>query len=107
MAFLNSKGFGGNNATAVVLSADVVIQMLEKRHGTVVISEWQERQQAVAAKARAYDKAAIGGDFQVIYNFGQGMIDEAELGVSDKGIQVPGFEQFLSYESDNRFGDMV
>ena len=107
VAFLNSKGFGGNNATAVVLSADVVIQMLEKRHGSAAIGDWKERQQAVAAKAQAYDQAAIGGDFQVIYNFGQGMIDEAELGVSDEGIQVPGFEQFLSYESDNRYGDMV
>ena len=33
IAFINSKGFGGNNATATVLSPKVTMQMLAKRHG--------------------------------------------------------------------------
>ena len=31
VAFLNSKGFGGNNATATVLSPSIVETMLNKR----------------------------------------------------------------------------
>ena len=33
VCFINSKGFGGNNASAVVLAPSVVERMLRKRHG--------------------------------------------------------------------------
>lgn len=107
VAFLNSKGFGGNNATAVVLSADAVMRMLNKRHGEQTLEQWQSDTQTAEARARDYDQSAIGGDFQVIYNFGQGMIDEAELGVTADGIYIPGFKQPISYEADSRYSDML
>ena len=34
---INSKGFGGNNATAALLSPSVTTQMLEKRHGKAAL----------------------------------------------------------------------
>ena len=37
-ALVNSKGFGGNNATATVLSPDVSRALLEKRHSAGAIS---------------------------------------------------------------------
>ena len=39
MAFVNSKGFGGNNATALVLAPHVVRGMLRARHGAKAMAE--------------------------------------------------------------------
>ncbi len=37
-AFINSKGFGGNNATALILSPTVTRQMLAQKHGAAALT---------------------------------------------------------------------
>lgn len=107
VAFLNSKGFGGNNSTAVILSPDTTISMLAKRHGDEVVADWCVRMEVSKAKAFSYDQAASHGDFQVIYRFGEDMIDESDLSIDQEGIVIPGFSQDLQYRTDDRYADMI
>ncbi|MDQ2077298.1 beta-ketoacyl synthase [Marinimicrobium sp. ABcell2] len=107
VVFLNSKGFGGNNATASVLAPRVVDRMMRKRHGESAVNSYVERRESVRARAAAYDAGALQGRFDTIYQFGEGLIDEADLTLSDKSINVPGFEQEISLELPNRFADMT
>jgi acetoacetyl-[acyl-carrier protein] synthase len=105
VAFLNSKGFGGNNATASVLAPRVVETMM--RHGDTEVNSYMERREVVRARAAAYDAGALEGRFDTIYQFGEGLINEAELKLSDKAISVPGFEHEITLELPNRFQDMT
>ena len=73
VCFINSKGFGGNNASGVVLSPRIALQ----------------------------------GDLEIIYNFGQDLIDEHAIEVSAEQVTVPGFSQPLVYKKDARFSDML
>ncbi len=107
VAFLNSKGFGGNNATASVLAPRVVERMLVKRHGQEQFDSYAQRREAVRERAAAYDAEALTGRFRTVYQFGEGLIDDKELAVNEKGIKVPGFGQEISLELPNRFSDMV
>lgn len=106
VAFINSKGFGGNNATAVVLAPAVVNDMLRRRYGEAAFEDFRQRQVGVREAAQAYDLAALRGDFQVIYNFGKGLIDERELVISDSGVRVPGLAQPIEYQPSDRYRDM-
>lgn len=107
VCFINSKGFGGNNASAVVLAPSVAERMLCKRHGQAAFNEYVARREATRAAAKAYDQRALKGQLDIIYNFGNDMIDDRELQISTKEIKVPGFDQPLVFRKDDRFGDMI
>jgi acetoacetyl-[acyl-carrier protein] synthase len=107
VAFLNSKGFGGNNATASVLAPRVVDKMLAKRYGAEVFAAYCARREGVRASAEAYNRAALRGDFATIYRFGEGMIDESKVVFDADGVHLPGFAKPVQLTATNRFDDMV
>ncbi|MGH1469890.1 MAG: beta-ketoacyl synthase [Cellvibrionaceae bacterium] len=106
VAFLNSKGFGGNNATAAVLSPSITEAMLEKRYGKKAFATYTEKREAVRESAQQYDRQATDGDLNAIYKFGENMIDDSELTMDQKQLNVPGFKQSVSLEIENPFEDM-
>ena len=107
VCFINSKGFGGNNATGVLLAPHVTERMLHKRHGEAALTSWQHRREATRAAAAAYDRQALCGQFDILYNFGQDLIDDRQLGFTADGILLPGFAQPLLYRQDQRYRDML
>jgi acetoacetyl-[acyl-carrier protein] synthase len=107
VAFLNSKGFGGNNATATVLSPQIVDTMLAKRYSTEEIAAYASRREQVRNKANAYDIAATQGHFDTIYHFGKDLIDENDIQMTDKEIRIPGFANPIDLKMTNRFKDMM
>ncbi|WDE04601.1 beta-ketoacyl synthase [Thalassomonas viridans] len=107
VAFINSKGFGGNNATATVFSPKVSLAMMEKRYGKEAFAGYQEKlQQVLQAQAR-YQQDADNGMFGLIYKFGQGQIDENDIKISEQSISVPGFKHDIDLPATNPFEDMV
>lgn len=106
VAFLNSKGFGGNNATASLLSPRVVEPMLRRRYGEQAFADYVQRREAVREKAAEYDQGAVKGDFDTLYHFGQGMIDESLIELDEHSVKLPGFEQSIDLNLPNRFADM-
>ncbi|QKE65440.1 beta-ketoacyl synthase [Aquipseudomonas campi] len=107
VCFLNSKGFGGNNATGVLLAPQVAERMLRKRHGEAAFAAWQIKREHTRAAASQYDQQALLGQLDILYNFGHDLIDDQELQFSAEGIQVPGFAQPLLYKKDERYSDML
>jgi acetoacetyl-[acyl-carrier protein] synthase len=107
VCFINSKGFGGNNATGVVISPRLAEKMLKKRHGEAAFAAYSAKREQTRANAEEYDRRARLGEFDIIYNFGNDLIDEQLIELSDQGIQVPGFAKPLLYKKDERFADML
>lgn len=103
-SFINAKGFGGNNATGVVLSPKVTERLLQQRHGEAAVAEWRERRETVRAKAEAYHNEADAGHFQVRYRFGEGVLEGPELEVGSDTIRIPGYAQPVSLDVHNPFG---
>lgn len=107
VAFLNSKGFGGNNATAALLSHRIAESMLRRRYGAKAFADYTERRKQIQVAAAAYDARASKGQFDTIYHFGEGMIDESQIEISADSIRLPGFAQGIDLRFQNRFTDMV
>jgi len=107
IAFLNSKGFGGNNATANVLAPHVVESMLSRRYGAESVAAYQERRKTVVAKAYDYDQQALIGNFDTIYHFGKNLIDESQITISQSNVTLPGFAHPIDLQLINRFADMT
>ena len=107
VAFLNSKGFGGNNATASILAPHVVETMLAKRHGGAAITAYRKANERVSERAQAYDDQASRGDLNAIYRFGEGLIDESGIALNGDKLEVPGIPGDIRLPVDNPFTDMV
>lgn len=107
VCFLNSKGFGGNNASAAVLAPRVVNAMLRKRHGADAFAAYCERREQTREAAQRYDQQALKGQLDIIYNFGQDLIDHHAIAITPEQIRVPGFAQPLTFKKDARYLDML
>ncbi|KJY95940.1 beta-ketoacyl synthase [Pseudoalteromonas piscicida] len=107
IAFINSKGFGGNNATATVLSPKLTKQLLSKRYSQAEFANYEQQLATTTQRQIAYQQAADYGQYELIYRFGNGMIDESELNLSQQELAIPGFEQSIQLCPTNPYGDLI
>lgn len=102
-AFINSKGFGGNNATGLVLSPAFTESMLEQRHGRDALLAYRSRSEAVAAEAQAYDDAMCEQTVESIYRFGEGVLGGEDIDISEREIRLPGYAMPVSLDIPNPY----
>lgn len=103
VALVNSKGFGGNNATGVILSPTKTKELIQKRHGNGVFAEYQAKREQVVEKARSYDEKALQDIPEPIYRFGDGVIEGEELGIDSDSIDVPGYLKDVDLDVKNPY----
>ena len=105
-ALINSKGFGGNNATGLFLSPSVTEAMLTRRFGAKRMQAYRRRNEAVARVAADYDRRADSGEIPPIYQFGEGVLDADDLSISLEEIRMPGFGKPVKLNLTNPWPDM-
>jgi acetoacetyl-[acyl-carrier protein] synthase len=106
-ALINSKGFGGNNATGLFLSPERTRRMLERRWGRQAMLDHARRHEAVAAAAEDYDRAMQRETLPSIYRFGEGVVEGEQLEISRDEIRIPGFGQPVRTRLENPYSDMA
>ena len=105
VAFINSKGFGGNNASAVVLSADKTNAMLMQRYGDRFMG-YIDTREATRTTAEDYAFQADRGNLAVIYRFGEQLIDEQAVTITPTGMSIPGCSREIEFNAINVWQDM-
>lgn len=103
---LNSKGFGGNNASAPVLAPHVVKTMLSKRYSREQLNAYQDKLEQTRQVAAAYDQAALRGEAKPIYLYDNNVLLGEELTITDQQIELPGYANPISLELNNPFEDL-
>ncbi len=103
---LNSKGFGGNNASAVVLAPHITTKMLLKRHGQAAMARYQDKLEVTREAAAAYDQDSIKGLSQPIYLYDHNVLTGEDLDINDREIKLPGYSQTVSLDVSNPYEDM-
>jgi len=89
--FVNSKGFGGNNATAWLAAPHVVERQLAAVHGQAALDGWRRRVEATRERANAYDKAASAGDLRVVYKFDHAVRDGSHVSLDRDLLHIEGY----------------
>ena len=106
-AFINSKGFGGNNATGLFLSPFQTRAMLEQRWGKKAFSAFCAKQEQAETNAQDYDAVADSGSISPIYKFGEDVLSGTDLTITPSAIHIPGFGKPVSLDAENPFEDMT
>jgi acetoacetyl-[acyl-carrier protein] synthase len=89
-SFLNAKGFGGNNATATVVSPRIVSQWLEQRHGGAALSAWRQRNESVGEAAAEWDRTMTEGTAPIVYRFDHEVRSEEHVRIEDGKLLIEG-----------------
>jgi acetoacetyl-[acyl-carrier protein] synthase len=104
-AIINSKGFGGNNASALILSPVKTKSLMEQRHGTKALSEYQKTNEAVLEEQESFDKKTRTEGLTAIYSFGESVMSEKDIELSDSGIALSEFNNKIQFNTNNPFVD--
>ncbi len=107
IAFVNAKGFGGNNATGFVISPRNTLRMLKKKHGEQAFVKYHELNETVVEKAQRYDQETIQGNFKSIYNFGTGVLTGDDVDMTDQFMKIPGFKKNIDLNLPSPYPDMT
>jgi len=102
---LNAKGFGGNNASGLVLSPQQTLTMLEAKYGTSVVSAYQEKNIQIQQTAQTNDNKACCGDENIRYEFGNAVIDESGVNITTEEVRLQGFVNAIKLAQDNPYQD--
>ncbi|MDR0219524.1 MAG: beta-ketoacyl synthase [Enterobacteriaceae bacterium] len=104
---INSKGFGGNNASAVILSPQQTMQMLSKKHGNSSVSSYHLRNQAVKSESEKQDQATCRGEESVIYDFGNSVMQASDLKLSRQEVTVAGHRHAIKLPNAEEFNEFL
>jgi acetoacetyl-[acyl-carrier protein] synthase len=98
-AIVNAKGFGGNNASATLMSPNTTAQMLQARYSAREWKAWQEANQAVQARQSDYDDAMIAGKLNPVYKFDHDVIHGEDVQMAAEELTLGGHKVRLDVES--------
>ncbi len=87
-AIVNSKGFGGNNASAALLSPEATLDLLRAHHGQAVLKTWGQRHDAVQSQRAAIEAQRLRGDWQPSYHFDAGVLTADDISVSSDELKL-------------------
>lgn len=104
---INSKGFGGNNASALILSPEQTKSMLESRHGKGKMSSWRDQNDNVMEKAKAYDEKTINTGMEVIYKFGEEVMTEDDVTIDKNELGLSKFDTKVSLDFSDSYTDFL
>lgn len=103
---INSKGFGGNNASASVLAPHIVEKMLTKRHGEKAISKYKSLNESVAEASQEYDTASMEAENRTIYKFDHNVLGSESIELAGGSLSVTGLTREISLSLQNPYEDM-
>ena len=103
MALINSKGFGGNNATGLLLAPHVAWRLISANADA--LRTHAKNSDKARDAALAYDAAATAGAANTIYRYGEQVLSGEDLALSVETIGMAALGTSIPLTVDNPFAD--
>jgi acetoacetyl-[acyl-carrier protein] synthase len=81
--------------------------MMAKRYNAEAMATYQQKLVAVEQAQQVYRDNANKGQFDLIYKFGEGLINEADIELTSDSLTFAEFKNSIALPSKNPFEDMV
>ena len=99
-AFLNAKGFGGNNASALILGPDFTFSQIKKRYTKKVLKDYERKLENTRKSVLEYNENASKGDYKTIYKFNHEVLEGMEdLEITKEKIKLKGYKKAINLKS--------
>ena len=100
---INSKGFGGNNASALVLSPEQTLTMLAKKYGVDKVARYHQLNEQVKLRQQQVVDST-DGQSSLIYQFGEDVMDSQAVSISPDAVSLASFNKKISLPDGSAFG---
>jgi acetoacetyl-[acyl-carrier protein] synthase len=104
---INSKGFGGNNATALVLSPQETMKMLTNRYGERCLNNYRKKNEDVHQVQQEQDLIKCSGQEKVVYHFGNHVLDMEDVKLSTRDICLKDYAHKIHLPHHNPYKSYV
>jgi acetoacetyl-[acyl-carrier protein] synthase len=71
------------------------------------MTEYQQKLTVVEQAQAVYRHRANQGEFDIIYKFGEGLLDENAIDIADDSLTFAEFKHAIKLPTKNPFSDMV
>ena len=96
--YLNAKGFGGNNASAGIISPKIAIDLAKQEFSKNEHLKYQQNKEKVLESSLNYQESCKRGDYRVIYRFNEEVLEGLEdIEISEEGIKLKGFKTPINF----------
>lgn len=97
IAFLNAKGFGGNNASAYIMSPHTTHSRLQQSCTPQQWSQYLQQNNQVQQQAKQYDEQMSNNQITLRYQFGEGVLEPQDIAINDQGISIKGYAHSIEF----------
>ena len=99
-AFLNAKGFGGNNASALILGPDLSFSQISKRYTKKDLKLYERKLENTQKSVLKYNENASKGVYKTIYKFNHEVLEGMEdLEITKEKIKLKGYQKAINLKS--------
>ena len=99
-AFLNAKGFGGNNASALILGPEFTFSQIKKRYTKKALKLYEQKLENTRKSALKYNENASKGVYKTIYKFNHEVLEGMEdLEITKEKIKLKGYKKAINLKS--------
>jgi len=102
-ALINAKGFGGNNASATLLSPGVTRELLLARHGARAVEDWRRANDVVRTAREDREARVMAGKESPRYRFDYGVLGDEAVELDGEAVSIGG--ESVSLRVANPFAD--
>jgi acetoacetyl-[acyl-carrier protein] synthase len=104
---INSKGFGGNNASALILSPKQTMQMLEQKYGCQSLLAYHQLAESRISEQERVDQEKSQGQENMVYHFGTEVMDIDDVQLSKTSLALKYFQSPINYAQENPYQDYL
>jgi acetoacetyl-[acyl-carrier protein] synthase len=104
---INSKGFGGNNASASLIAPHIALGMLRQRYGDATMTAYEHRNEKVKAQCAENEARLLAGEHSILYQFDNNVLDASALAYSQTELHIKGVKPSISLNVANHYSDMI
>ena len=95
-AFLNAKGFGGNNASAFIVNNPTTLGAIENRYSKEELKSYKTKLENTRSNAKKYNSKVAKGSYDLTYKFNHNVLtgfDDIEITKSE--IKLKGYNRSI------------
>ena len=99
-ALLNAKGFGGNNASALIISPSITKKILKEKYSSPKIKSYQSKLNTTQKKSQKHNKSCLKGKYNVVYKFNENvLLGETDIKITKDSISLKGYSKDIKLKS--------
>jgi acetoacetyl-[acyl-carrier protein] synthase len=107
IGIINAKGFGGNNASATLLSPELTKTILGNKYGKKAFAAYEKANVPVQQASSAFKEKTLAGESDVIYQFDHNVCVDDDVQISKDKLSIAKADVDIGLEIESPYAAFI